>query len=112
LNKGRRAEIAAIILAIISMKQKVESCDVSDDIDGAKDDIRSVKFEEEECLNNMPENLEGCERYNAMEAAVDNLDDAIDALDDALTAIEDEEDAEEVAACLDDAIRRLEKAKE
>lgn len=110
MNKRRRAEIAAVILAILSIKQKVGTDDLSDSIDSAAGDVRSIRDDELESLNNMPENLEGSQRYDAMEAAVDNLEDAMDALDDALRCIEDEDSNDDVVGCLDDAIRGLERA--
>ncbi|MBM6886191.1 hypothetical protein [Pseudoflavonifractor phocaeensis] len=36
----------------------------------------------------MPENLQGSERYEAADAAVDNMSSAVDALDEAISSIE------------------------
>ena len=99
-----------MILAIIGVKQKVGTDEMADAIDDVMADVRGIKDEEQQCLNNMPDNLEGSERYDAMEAAVDNLEDAMDSLDDALKGVEDEESEEEISGYLDDAIRYLEKA--
>jgi len=45
------------------------------------DDARS---EEQDCLYNMPENLEYSERYEKMENAVDKLDDAAQGIQDVI----------------------------
>lgn len=110
MNKKRRAEIASVILVLVSAKQCNDAAVTSDKIEDAKGDISSILADEQDCLNNVPENLEGSERYDAMENAVDNLEDAIDALDDALSSIEDEDPMEDVVRYIDDAIRGLEQA--
>lgn len=48
----------------------------------AKDLIEEARDEEQECLDNMPENLFGSERYSKMEEAVDNLNSALDYFDE------------------------------
>lgn len=45
--------------------------------------IESVCDKEEDCLDNYPENLQGTERYERTETAVDSLNDALEKLDDA-----------------------------
>jgi len=40
-------------------------------------------------LDNMPENLEGSERYSTMESAIDSLDDAIDKIEEAQDSIDE-----------------------
>jgi len=45
--------------------------------------IQSVKEDEQDCLDNLPENLQNSERYENMENAVDSLEDAIDKIDEA-----------------------------
>ena len=52
-------------------------------LDRAIDIIRDAKDDEQECIDNLPENLQNSERYNIMEAAIDNLEDAIDKIDEA-----------------------------
>ena len=49
-------------------------------IDGAIDVIRDVIWEESSAMNNMPENLQGSERYAQMEDAVDTMEEAADGL--------------------------------
>lgn len=45
--------------------------------------------EEQDCLDNMPENLENSENYSNMENAVDSLNDAISNIEDAQKHIDD-----------------------
>ena len=52
--------------------------------------VSRVLSEEEDCMNNVPENLQGTDRYSEMEDAVDYLSDALACISDAtasLTAI-------------------------
>lgn len=50
--------------------------------------VDSVCDKEQDCLDNYPENLQGTERYERMEDAVDNLNDALEKIDDAKLSIE------------------------
>lgn len=50
--------------------------------------VESVCDKEEDCMDNYPENLQSTERFEHMEAAVDNLNDALEKLDDAKGNIE------------------------
>lgn len=43
--------------------------------------------QEEDALDNMPENLQGSERYEKIEAAVDLLNDASECIDSAIERI-------------------------
>ncbi len=45
--------------------------------------IDAVGDAEQDCLDNCPENLQGSERYERMESAVDQLNDALESLDEA-----------------------------
>ena len=61
MNKQRRKEL-----------QKIYEL-----INEAKDRLEMVKDEEEEYKDNMPENLQGSERYERAEEIVNDLDEAI-----------------------------------
>ena len=67
MNATRRKQIAEAMTHIESAKLKL-----TDARDG-----------EQEALDNMPENLEGSERYLRMEDVVDSLDSALDSLEEA-----------------------------
>lgn len=63
--------------------------DLYDIIADAKDNLDEVRGEEEEYKDNMPENLQGSERYERAEAAVSALESAISSLEEALGYIEE-----------------------
>ena len=44
----------------------------------ASEIISDVKYDEQDSMNNIPENLQGSDRYSDMEDAVDNMEDALD----------------------------------
>lgn len=60
-----------------------------DIIANAKDNLDEVRDEEECYKDNMPENLQGSERYEHAEEAIDALESAISSLEDALDSIEE-----------------------
>lgn len=72
MNKARRKNLQEIL----------------DIIDRAKADLEELMGEEEEYRDNMPENLQGSERYEKAEEACDALSEAIDYLDETLSYIE------------------------
>ncbi|MBE6564197.1 MAG: hypothetical protein E7655_02830 [Ruminococcaceae bacterium] len=57
-------------------------------LEEAKSFVETVKDEEEDCLNNLPENLQEGDRYRMMEEAVDNLSEAIEHIDGAMDNID------------------------
>lgn len=72
MNKARRKALDEVI-------SKIEE---------AKELLENLQAEEEEYRDNMPESLQGSERYEAADAAVDNMSSAVDALDEAISSIE------------------------
>lgn len=58
-------------------------------LEAALNVIEVVRGEEQNCLDNMPENLEYSERYEKMENAVDKLEDAISSIEEARDALEE-----------------------
>ena len=50
---------------------------MKDQIEEIKNSLEELKDEEEEYRDNMPENLQGSERYDAAELAVDDLEEAL-----------------------------------
>lgn len=73
MNNGRRKEIRDVL-------QKIE--DLSGLIEEIKTDIEFIQEEEQGCLDNIPENLQGSERYERAETAVENLQSAVDILEE------------------------------
>ena len=68
MNKQRRKIISECTLQIEQIKSTLED----------------VKMDEEFAFDNMPENLQGSERGEEMEEAIDCLEEVIDTLDDAI----------------------------
>lgn len=68
MNKIRRKQINEII----------------DALEIAMSSIESVRDDEQEYLDNIPENLQGSDRYSIAEDAVDNLDNAYDSIQEVI----------------------------
>lgn len=71
MNKYRRQEIAAVIELVQGLTSQ---------IDDVKAQIESIRDEEQEYYDNMPESLKYSDRGYAAEAAIGELDDAMCAL--------------------------------
>lgn len=56
---------------------------IADALNELKDQIDELHSEEEEVLNNIPESLQGTDRYETSENAVDMLESASSGLEDA-----------------------------
>lgn len=54
-----------------------------------QEDLQVIFDEEEEYRDNIPENLQGSERYMIADEACDNIASAIDGLEEAISDIED-----------------------
>ena len=61
---------------------------ISSQLSAIVDMVDSLLSDEEDALGNMPENLEGSERYEMMEEAVDNLESAKESLEEAVEYLE------------------------
>ncbi|NBK25358.1 MAG: hypothetical protein EOM68_25465 [Spirochaetia bacterium] len=61
---------------------------LQEQLDGISTDIEALRDEEQEAMDNMPESLQGSERYEAMESAVSYLDDVLSSLEEASSCIE------------------------
>ena len=57
-------------------------------IEQANDIISDVAENEQDCLDNMPENLQMSDRYETMENCVSSLEDVVSQLDNAVEGIE------------------------
>ena len=73
MNKNRRKSLQSIMVSIESVKCELEY----------------VMFEEEYYRDNIPENLQGSERYAKADEACDALSNAINYLEDAIGSIEE-----------------------
>ena len=62
--------------------------DIKDQLEELKGSLEDIQAEEEEYRDNMPENLQGGERYEKAEEAVGNIESAAESLGDAIDCIE------------------------
>ena len=69
MNKARRKEIQKVILDIETL-------------------VQSILGEEQDAFDNMPENLQGSEKYEKADEACDNLSEAVDNLEEVISSIE------------------------
>jgi len=58
-------------------------------INEVKDELESIMKDEEEYRDNMPENLQGSERYEMADTACYEMQSALDSLDEAISSIEE-----------------------
>ncbi len=89
MNKKRRQCIDAAILKISKLQDIIEEL---------QQDIEDIAADEQDYLDNIPENFQGSERYEAGENAVENLEAAINWLEDINTS-ELEELLEDAKGC-------------
>ena len=94
MNKMRRKEIMIAIKRLNSLSVKIETGRLTDCIDELEDiigDIQIILEEESDYMDNIPENLQGGERYERAEEACESLEDAVDILENISTddSIED-----------------------
>lgn len=75
MNKARRKAIREAISQLEELKYKVEA----------------IHDEEQESLDNIPESLQGTERYEESEAAVSSLDEAMSNIEEAINYLEEAE---------------------
>ena len=73
MNNLRRKEIQGII----------------DRLEELQSDLETLKYEEEEYRDNIPENLQGSERYEKADEACDNLNSAFYSLEEAVSYMEE-----------------------
>ena len=94
MNNNRRKEISRIIeeieSAVSTAKEKLEELQSS---------IESVRDEESGCYENLPEGIMYSERGEAMEQAVDNLDNAASSIEELIDAM----DTDDLIGYLNDA---------
>lgn len=78
MNKLRRKEIKEQIGKLQVLKDKIDEqmVEFSEKLEDIKSEIDRLYEEEEECYNNLPESLQEGERGEAMQTAIDNLENA------------------------------------
>lgn len=73
MNKERRKELSKAVEILGTLAEKIYE---------VKDIVETCKEAEEEYRDNMPENLQGGDRYSLADEACDNLDQAYDSLEE------------------------------
>ena len=73
MNKQKRSILASV------KKSLMQSSDI----------VSGVLDAEQDCLDNLPENLETSELYEKIELAIEKLEDAIESIDSAVESIEE-----------------------
>ena len=61
---------------------------IFDQLSDLREEIEAVKEEEDESRENMPENLQGSERYEQSETASSNMDEAMEYITSACDSLE------------------------
>lgn len=84
MNRDRRKELAEAITLLNGAQEDLES---------AKDIIDSVRDEEEEAYDNLPESLQEGEKGEVMQVNIDSLDEIVSELEDIKDSIEVQIDA-------------------
>lgn len=62
--------------------------EIYDKLSDLREELETIKDEEDESRENMPENLQGSERYEQSETASGNIDEAMEYLSSACDSIE------------------------
>lgn len=61
---------------------------LSEKLDELKSELEDIQQQEEEYRDNIPENLQGSDRYDKADSACSDLFDAVSSIDEALDSIE------------------------
>lgn len=85
MNKERRKAIEKLAAEIQLIQLEDSRAKLSD----AKDTLESLRDEEQEYIDNMPENLQGSDKHSNAEEAVRCMEDQMQILDSLVEAIED-----------------------
>ena len=78
MNKDRRKEIDKIIAKVEGMAEEFASLKTT--VEELISEIETVRDEEQEYMDAMPESLQSSDKYYAAEAAVSNMDEALSAI--------------------------------
>lgn len=71
----------------MNLRRKREILKIQKELKSALERLEEIKELEEEARENMPENLQGSDRYEASEEASENLDDAYNELETAIGSL-------------------------
>lgn len=99
MNKTRRKELNKVIDELNTIKNK-------DDLYSCINTLESLRDEEQDYYDNIPENLQYGQRAEASEYAIDSLDEDIDLLNE----VYDDEEFEKDDELIKDAIGKIDDA--
>lgn len=80
MNNQRRKQLADLIGQLKALEPAVAN--LREALDAIKDNLETLKDEEQEAYDNLPESLRESERGEKAQYSVDKLDEAFNALDD------------------------------
>lgn len=63
--------------------------DIIDQLEELKSSVEELQQEEEEYRDNIPENMQGSERYETADNACSNLYDAVDGLENVISSLDE-----------------------
>lgn len=84
MNKERRKQVNEVIEQIKDLWEQATVI---------RDELENIRDEEQGCLDNMPENLSGSERYEKIENAIEELGSASDTVDEIISSAEEVQEA-------------------
>lgn len=75
------------VCGVMNKQRRIRLKEANSYLDRAMQIVSSVKDEEQDSLDNLPENLQGSERCTIMEDAIDALEEAIENIEQASESI-------------------------
>lgn len=74
---------------LLNNKRRTRLRSIEEDLGRVLNLLNSIYDEEQDCMDNVPENLQDSERYSNMEACVEALSDAVYNLEEAIDSIKE-----------------------
>lgn len=74
---------------LLNNKRRTRLRSIEEDLGRVLNLLNSIYDEEQDCMDNVPENLQDSERYSNMEACVEALSDAVYNLEEAMDSIKE-----------------------
>lgn len=72
----------------MNKQRRNELNDIIERLEGLMADVEALRDEEQDCYDNMPENLQYSERGEMAENAISEMDNAISSIEDAISSLE------------------------
>lgn len=94
MNKARRKELSEVIRGLNMVKDK-------DDLYSIINELDSIKDDEQDYYDNIPENLQYSQRAEDSEQAIDNLEEALSLLNEAYDEDKFDKDNELIQEAID-----------